>query len=185
MLKTLLLVIVAIILIFNFKSSKIIFQQFHSYEKYCHLFTGSLNNNDDCVCKHPDFITNNSSNNNCDRVVDVKCRQILNADGEKWILIIKILTLKVPPTQTQTYSFTLDNADDPARIAGIVRHFEETNRLLRVEVIPSDNQSAMCALAYVSSSDAPQEPEPFLSFLFQNHATLCLENNVFENKVVI
>jgi hypothetical protein len=82
-----------------------------------------------------------------------------------------------PPTQTQTYSFTLDNADEPARIAGIVRHFEETNRLIRVEVIPSDNQSAMYALAYVSSS-APQEPETFISFLFHNNATVTVKIHI-------
>jgi hypothetical protein len=77
-----LLVIVVIIFIFNFEPSKIIFEKLHSYEKFCIKYTSFLYIENNCVCLHPTFLTNNYPNNNGNKIVDSNCKEILNVDGK-------------------------------------------------------------------------------------------------------
>ena len=45
-------------------------QNINCYEK-----TGKIDG-ENCICKHPDFLTNNFWNGNCDKIVDVNCKTI-------------------------------------------------------------------------------------------------------------
>lgn len=49
--------------------------------KFCDYYTGTWDG-EDCICKYPEFITNNHYNGNCDKIVDVNCKRILNTNGE-------------------------------------------------------------------------------------------------------
>lgn len=72
--------IVVAIFILKPNSFNINLHNFNS-EKFCDSFTGTWNG-EDCICKHPDFITNNHYNGNCDKIVDVNCKRILDSEGK-------------------------------------------------------------------------------------------------------
>lgn len=51
----------------------------HNHEIFCDKFTGTWDG-ENCICKHPEFITNNYYNGNCDKIVDANCKKILNSE---------------------------------------------------------------------------------------------------------
>lgn len=80
MFKLFLLFIIVTLFMLKPDSIQITFPKY-DHKRYCDKFTGSWNG-EDCICKQPDFITNNHYNGNCDRVVDINCKQILNSEGK-------------------------------------------------------------------------------------------------------
>lgn len=79
MLDIIILFVIVTIFILKPESVQIKFPKL-DYKIFCDKFTGTWNGND-CICKQPDFITNNHYNGNCDKVVDSNCKRILNSEG--------------------------------------------------------------------------------------------------------
>lgn len=79
---------------------------------------------------------------------------------------------------TFTYRFPLIDIDDPRKIAAIVKRFEDEGLLLRVDIKPHSDYSAMCCVQYLTDESTTKEPFDYLKFLFESNASITIEIHI-------
>ncbi len=76
------------------------------------------------------------------------------------------------PANSFCYSFPLIDMDDVIKITAITKRFENEKRLITVEMVTHDFESAMLNLVYVNDKSTTKDAYSYMKFLVEEHA-LC------------